>query len=70
MDSYSEVRRVRKEMSDRSGHDVRTLIASINSQWPAEAARTIDLGTKAEQCDTHGAADSAVASGKSSPAAR
>ncbi len=70
MDSYSEVRRVRKDMSARAGHDIRALIASINSRWPDEAARAIDPGTKAEQCDAHGAADSAVSDGESSPAAR
>jgi len=70
MDSYSEVRRVRKEMSDRAGHDIRTLIASINRQWPVEAAHTINPGTTAEQCDAHGAAESAVVSGESSPTAR
>ena len=70
MDSYNEVRRVRKEMSERVGHDIRRLIASINSRWPDEASRTIDPGTKAEQCDAHGAAESAVSNGESSPAAR
>ncbi|MFO7907975.1 MAG: hypothetical protein R6U98_35365 [Pirellulaceae bacterium] len=52
MDSYSEVRRVRKKMSERAGHDIRTLIASINGQWPEEATNAFDPGTKAEQCDT------------------
>ena len=51
MDSYSEVRRVRKEMSERSGHDIRKLIASINSRWPDEASIAMDPGTKSEQCD-------------------
>ncbi len=70
MDSYSEVRRVRKEMSVRAGHDIRTLIASINRRWPDEASRTLDPGTKAEQCDAHGAAGSAFSTGESSPAVR
>jgi len=70
MDSYNEIRRVRKEMSARAGHDIRTLIASINARWPDEAARAIDPGTKAEQCDAHGAADSAASNGESLPAAR
>ncbi len=70
MDSYNEVRRVRKEMSARAGHDIRTLIASINRRWPAEASRAIDPGTKAEQCDAHGATDRASSDGESSPAAR
>ena len=60
MDSYNEVRRVRKEMSARAGHDIRALIASINSRWPDEASHTIDPGTKAEQSNAHGAADRAV----------
>ena len=51
MDSYNEVRRVRKEMSARAGHDIRRLIASINNRWPHEALLAIDPGTKAEQCD-------------------
>jgi|GEM_PF-2992771 len=54
MDSYSEVRRVRKEMSERAGHDIRKLIASINHRWPTDAAGAIDPGTKAEQCDARG----------------
>ncbi len=70
MDSYSEVRRVRKEMSARVGHDIRKLISSINSRWPHEASKTVDPGTKAEQCDAHGAADSEVSDGESSSAAR
>jgi hypothetical protein len=51
MDSYSEVRRVRKEMSEGAGHDIRKLIASINNRWPGEASQTIDRVTQAEQCD-------------------
>jgi len=70
MDSYNEVRRVRKEMSARAGHDIRRLIAAINDRWPHEVSRSIDPGTKAEQCDAHGAADHAVSDGKSSSAAR
>jgi len=51
MDSYSEVRRVRKLMSERAGHDIRKLIASINERWPEDTARVIDPGTQAERCD-------------------
>lgn len=69
MDSYNEVRRIRKEMSARAGHDIRTLIASINRRWPDEASHTIDPGTKAEQCDAHGI-DAAVSEPESSPAAQ
>jgi predicted transposase YbfD/YdcC len=70
MDSYNEVRRVRKEMSARVGHDIRALIASINTQWPDEASHAVDPGTKAEQCDAHGVSDNAVSNGGSSPAAQ
>ena len=70
MDSYGEVRRVRKEMSERAGHNIRTLIASINSRWPDDAARAIDPGTNAEQCDPHMTADHADPDGKSFTAAR
>ena len=70
MDSYSEVRRVRKEMSARAGHDIRTLIASINSRWPDEASHTLDHGTKAEQCAAHEAADHVVSDEEPSPAAK
>lgn len=70
MDSYSEVRRVRKEMSNQAGHDIRTLIASINGRWPDEASRTIDTGTKAEQCDATEPPKTRSDDGKSSPAAR
>jgi len=66
MDSYNEVRRVRKEMSARAGHDIRILIASINRRWPAEAARAIDPGAKAGQCDVYGSADRTASDGESS----
>jgi hypothetical protein len=70
MDSYSEVRRVRSEMSKRVGHNIRALIASINNQWPDDVSHAVDFGTKAEQCDARGAADHAVSNGESSSAAR
>jgi hypothetical protein len=70
MDSYSEVRRVRKAMSERAGHDIRTLIATINNRWPSEAARALDPGTKAERCDTHGVANTAIPNGEPTQAAR
>jgi len=70
MDSYSEVRRVRKAMSEAAGHDIRKLAALINQRRAEVLDRIIDPGTKAEQCDAHGAADIAVSNGKSSPAAR
>ena len=70
MNSYSEVRRVRNEMSARVRHDIRSLIALINSRWPDDAARTIDPGTKAEQCDAHGADVGMVSDGNSSIATR
>jgi len=51
MNSYSEVRRVRKAMSQAAGHDIRKLIAMINERRPEVISRIIDPGTKAEQCD-------------------
>lgn len=51
MDSYSEVRRVRSAMSKATGHDVRALISLINERRARSAARIIDPGTEAEQCD-------------------
>lgn len=51
MDSYSEVRRVRHQMSQDADHDVRKLIATINERRDSAASRIIDPGTKAEQCD-------------------
>lgn len=69
MDSYSEVRRVRKAMSEAAGHDVRKLAAMYNARRADVADRIIDPGTKAEKCDAHGAAGNAVSSGESSPAA-
>lgn len=68
MDSYSEVRRVRNAMSQSVGHDVRKLAAMFNMRRAEVTDRIIDPGTKAEQCDAHGAADHAVSNGKSSPA--
>ena len=70
MDSFSEVRRVRKQMSDSAGHDIRALIASINSRWPNEAADTIDPGTKAEKCDATEPPKAPSGNGESSPASR
>ncbi len=51
MDSYSEVRRVRKEMSSAARHDVRKLAAMFNDRRSQVAERIIDPGTKAEQTD-------------------
>ncbi len=56
MDSYSEVRRVRKEMSIAAGHDVRKLAAMFNDRRVQVADRIIDPGTKAEQNDAPEAA--------------
>ncbi len=70
MDSYTEVRRVRKAMSDVAGHDVRELAAMFNERRSQVADRIIDPGTKAEQCDVRGAPDHVASSGESSPAAR
>jgi hypothetical protein len=53
MNSYSEVRRVRAEMSEAAGHDIRRLIVAINQRRAQAAGRIIDPGTKAEQ--THAA---------------
>ena len=70
MDSYSEVRRVRKAMSEAAGHDVRKLAALFNARRAEVAERIIDPGKKAEQCDAHGAAHSGVLNRESSPAIR
>jgi hypothetical protein len=70
MDSYSEVRRVRKQMSQQVGHDIRKLIASINGRWPEDAARVTDPGTQAEQCNAPKTSIAVVASDPSAPAAR
>ena len=69
MDSYTEVRRVREAMSQSVGHDVRRLAAIYNRRRAEVADRIIDPGTKAEQCDAHGAADHAISDGESSAAA-
>ncbi|MFN0019099.1 MAG: hypothetical protein ACKVP0_12620 [Pirellulaceae bacterium] len=70
MNSYSEVRRVRQQMSQAVSHDVRALIAEINKGRSAAAARIIDPGTKAEQSDAREAADIACSTGESSSASR
>ncbi len=51
MNSYNEVRRVRQQMSDAAGHDIRKLIAAINERRGNVASRIIDPGTEAEQPD-------------------
>lgn len=48
MNSLSEVRRVRHEMSKAAGHDVRRLIAKINESRAKVAARIISPGAAAE----------------------
>ena len=70
MDSYSEVRRVRAAMSEATGHDVRALIAIINERRPRSAARIIDPGTEAEQCDAPARPTTRLANGESVPPAR
>ncbi|NQV26160.1 MAG: hypothetical protein HQ518_17535 [Rhodopirellula sp.] len=70
MNSYSEVRRVRKAMSQAAGHDIRQLIAMINERRSEVLSRIIDPGTQAEQCDAHEVADHTVPNGTSSPTAR
>ena len=50
MDSYTEVRRVREQMSRQAEHDIRKLITSINQRRSEVEPRIIDPGTKAEQC--------------------
>jgi hypothetical protein len=70
MNSYSEVRRVRQQMSDAVSHDIRALIAEINKRRPAVAARIIDPGTKAEQNAAYETADQAFSTDESFPAAR
>ena len=54
MDSYSEVRRVRKAMSSAAGHDVRKLAAMFNDRRAQVADRIIDPGSKAEQTEIKG----------------
>lgn len=67
MNSYSEVRRVRQQMSESVSHDVRALIAEINKGRSSVAARIINPGTNAEQSDAQEAADT-FSTGKPSPA--
>jgi hypothetical protein len=67
MDSYSEVRRVRQQMSESVGHDIRALIAEINKRRSTVTDRLIDPGTQAEQSEACGAADRTGSLGKPSP---
>ncbi len=69
MDSYTEVRRVREQMSQQAEHDTRRLITSINQRWSEVEARIIDPGTKAEQCDALEPPKSRIENGNSSSAA-
>ena len=57
MNSYSEVRRVRKAISEAAGHDVRKLAALFNERRTQVADRIIDPGITAVQCDVRGADD-------------
>lgn len=50
MDSYSEVRRVRKAMSNAARHDIHELAAMYNERRVQAADRVIDPGTEAERC--------------------
>ena len=69
MDSYNEVRRVRKAMSEVAGHDVRKLAALYNERREQVAERIIDPGAKAEQCDAPKPPNVAISSGHISSAA-
>jgi hypothetical protein len=48
MNSLTEVRRIRREMSKAAGHDVRRLIATINASREKETGRIISPGFAAE----------------------
>jgi hypothetical protein len=60
MDSYKEVRRVREQMSEAVGHDVRALVAEINKRRSLMGALIVDPVTKAEQSDVHETAASTL----------
>jgi hypothetical protein len=68
MDSFGEVRRIRQQMSEAAGHDIRVLLAEINKRRPLVAGRLIDPGTKAEQAEARTAAGCTLAAGTRSPA--
>lgn len=70
MDSYSEVRRVRKAMSDAAGHDISKLATMYNEHLAQVADRIIDPGTEAEQCCAHRTDGQAVSKDEPSSAAR
>jgi hypothetical protein len=70
MDSYSEVRRVRKAMSEAVGHDPRKLAATFNARKAEVADRLIDPGTKAEQTVAVERRKDAEPNGVSTPAAQ
>jgi hypothetical protein len=70
MDSYNEVRRVRKAMSNAAGHDVRKLAAMFNERREQVTDRIVDPGTRAEQCDAPEPPKTHFDDGTSSPAAR
>jgi hypothetical protein len=48
--NYEEIRRVRSEMSQKAGHDVRRLIAMLNENRSEYLDRIISPGNDAEQC--------------------
>ncbi|MFO7905704.1 MAG: hypothetical protein ACQESR_07245 [Planctomycetota bacterium] len=50
MDSYSEVRRVRKAMSDAAGHHVRKLAAMFNERRTQVVDRIVDPGSRKQTC--------------------
>ena len=49
--NYSEIRRIRKEMSAAAGHDVRRLVDLLVPLRERYADRLVDHGQKAEQSD-------------------
>jgi hypothetical protein len=55
VDSYSEVRRVREEMSAAAGNDIRKLAAIFNARRAEVSGRIIDPGTQAEECAAYSA---------------
>ncbi len=62
--NFSEIRRVRHEMSQQAGHDVRRLAAMFDSLRDRYCDRLVDHGAMAEQSAVHRTDDCEAANGR------
>ena len=68
--NFSELRRVRHEMSREVGNDLRRYAATLAEVRERVASRLVNHGAESRTNANNGAAQTVVSDGESSPAAR